>query len=49
MALAYKLITETNHTLTYIANLTKYNSWEELSKAFESYYKCSVAELRKAQ
>lgn len=49
MALIFKLITETNHTLTYIANLTKYSSWEELAKAFELYYKCSIADLRKAQ
>jgi AraC-like DNA-binding protein len=49
MAIAFKLITETNHTLTYISTLTKHSSWEELTLAFEQYYKCNIADLRKAQ
>ncbi|MBS0031902.1 hypothetical protein ACTJJ0_31575 [Chitinophaga sp. 22321] len=49
MAIAFKMITETNHTLTYISTLTKHNSWEELAASFEQYYKCTIADLRKAQ
>lgn len=49
MALAFKMITTTNHTLTYISTLTKHDSWEELTAAFEQYYKCNIADLRKAQ
>lgn len=49
MALAFKMITETNHTLTYISTFTKHNSWEELTEEFEQYYKCNIADLRKAQ
>jgi AraC-like DNA-binding protein len=49
MAMAFKMITETNHTLTYISNFTKHDSWEELTEEFEKYYKCNIADLRKAQ
>lgn len=49
MALAFKMITETNHTLTYISTFTKHNSWEELTEEFEQYYKCNIADLRNAQ
>ncbi|MFY0255751.1 hypothetical protein ACDQ55_17555 [Chitinophaga sp. 30R24] len=49
MALAYKMITETSHTLAYIATLTHHNGWEALKDDFEEYYRCSLADLRKAQ
>ncbi|HEY9261278.1 hypothetical protein [Chitinophaga sp.] len=49
MALAFKLITETSHSLTYISTITQHDGWEELTEEFERYYKCNIADLRKAQ
>lgn len=49
MAFVFKMVLETNRTLTHIASLTQYSNWEELSAVFEKYYKCSIAELRAAQ
>lgn len=49
MAFVFKMLLETNRTLTHIASLTQYNGWEELSAVFEKYYKCNIAELRTAQ
>ncbi|MEV4884736.1 helix-turn-helix transcriptional regulator [Chitinophaga ginsengisegetis] len=49
MAFVFKMLIETNHTLTHIASLTQYSGWEELSTEFEKYYKCNIAELRTAQ
>ncbi|SEW50119.1 helix-turn-helix transcriptional regulator [Chitinophaga arvensicola] len=49
MAMAFNLITETSHTLSHIASIVKYNSWEELRMVFEKYYKTNIAELRSAQ
>jgi AraC-like DNA-binding protein len=49
MAMAFKMITETNHTITYISTFTKHDGWEALTEEFEKYYKCNIADLRKAQ
>lgn len=49
MAFVFKMLLETNRTLTHIASLTQYSNWEELSAVFEKYYKCNIAELRAAQ
>ncbi|WP_142686854.1 helix-turn-helix transcriptional regulator [Chitinophaga polysaccharea] len=49
MAFVFKMLTETNRTLTHIASVTRYSNWEELSAVFEKYYKCNIAELRAAQ
>ncbi|MGF6930154.1 AraC-like DNA-binding protein [Chitinophaga sp. W2I13] len=49
MAFVFKMLIETDRTLTHIASLTQYSGWEELSDVFEKYYKCNIAELRTAQ
>jgi AraC-like DNA-binding protein len=49
MAAVFKMIVETDYTLTYIAAVALYDSWEDLAQTFESYYRCPIADLRKAQ
>ncbi|RFS19506.1 AraC family transcriptional regulator [Chitinophaga silvatica] len=42
MNIAFKLLTEEQHTFTYVANKTGFPDYETLKKEFQEYYRCNL-------